>query len=665
MYVFFGFPSTIKRTPRAFVAPVRSIALLCLLGTAWFSLNPADAQDAADTQQAKKYVAAIEVLPDSVAGLVRIPNLPRFCEAFKKTNAGQLLEEESMQPFIEAQKTRAKNYLESIDNRIGIRAQDLYDIASGEVVVSWLPFENDKRRPFAICVIADIRGLKPKAEAAMATIDKDLKAGNWTRKDVTHQNQTIRVYNSKPKPGQLKIEQVAITLSDSQIIAADRDSVVTDLLDAVAGQPKGKAINTLPDFKHVLTKSARAIKGPLQNSGGTLAAEWYARPFQMGRIVRESLDVNRGNQVDILKLLENQGFDAIKAAGGIFAMAGKKYDLLHCGSIKADRPFEKAARILSFVNVPREGVPAWVHADTASFNRLNLNIDDAFWASESLINEAFGDEIFRDIIDGIRDDQDGPQIDLQKNVLPNLDNEIILITDNTLPAAINSERMLVAIRVKDAAKIKNAIRKAMEVEPDASKMDVLPGTEIWRVQRGEGEDDFDKEIFGDLEAGFDEEEQNKKPPLLDHWAIALIEKGPGSTAPYLMFSSHPDLLISVAKRVQQGANNGLSSIPEAATIEKSLQELGLKTASFDRLVRTKLSLRVKYQLLRQGKLKDSDSVLASLARRMFEDEDGGQPDPLNAAKLPPLNAIEKFLPDGGSFLESTADGWQMTGFLLK
>ena len=531
MYVFFRVPlsttigSALRRALPATFCLCAATLLLPNLGMG----QDADAKPAKADGGAANYVPAIQLLPDTVAGLVRIPNVPRFCTAWKETHAGRLLKEDSMQPFIEAQRERAKNYLESVDNKIGIRIQDLYDIASGEVVFSWLPFENDKRRPFTICVVADVRGLKAKAQTAIDTIDKDLKAGGWTRNDIKHREQTVRVYNSKPKPGQLKIEQIAITLSDSRIVAADRDTVVTDLLDAIAGAPKGKPISGHDDFKHVLTQSARAIKGPLKNSGGTLAAEWYARPFQMGRIIRESLDIDRGNQVDVLKLLENQGFDAIKAAGGIFAMAGKKYDLLHRGSVLAPGPFEKAARMLSFVNAPFDEIPAWVDKDTASFNRLRLNINDSFWASETLINEAFGDDIFRDIIDGIRDDEDGPQIDLQKNVLPNLDDEVILITDNTMPAQINSERMLVAIRVRDANKIKTAIRKAMEVEPDASKMDVLPGVEIWRFQRGEGEDDFDKEIFGDLELGFPEEEEaDEDPPLLDHWAIALVDKGPKS-----------------------------------------------------------------------------------------------------------------------------------------
>ena len=104
------------------------------------------------------YKSAIELLPDSVAGMVRIPNLPRFCEAWEKTSIGKLVDDEAMQPFIEAQRERAKNYLEAFDNKVGVRPEDLYEMASGELVISWLPFPNDKRRPFALCVIADVRG---------------------------------------------------------------------------------------------------------------------------------------------------------------------------------------------------------------------------------------------------------------------------------------------------------------------------------------------------------------------------------------------------------------------------------------------------------------------------------------------------------------------------
>ena len=616
-----------------------------------------------------QYVEAIRLLPETAAGVMRIPDLPDFCTAWKKTHIGMLIDEPSMQPFIDAQKARAENYLESIDNSIGLRPQDLYDIASGEVVAAWLSFEKDIRRPYSACVIADIRGRKAKADKALKQIDEDLIAGGAERQDVVYLGQSVRVYTTKPKPGQLKIDEIAITYDQTRVIAADRQRVVTDLLDAVAAGGASNPLGDSPEYKEVRTRSDDAIADAVKQQESTVSLEWFAHPFSMGRILRQVFEVDRGNQVDILKLLEGQGFDAIKAVGGAVAIAGKEIDFLHRGFLlapptaKDEQRYELAARMLQLSDGPIEAVPKWVHQDVGSFNRLNWKLEEAFWASETLINEAFGDDIFRPMIEGIRDDEEGPQIDIAADVLPNLDDQVIMLTDNKMPAAIDSERMLVAIRVKDASAIKKAIRQAMEVEPDASQMDALPGVEIWRVQRGEGEDDFEKDLFGD-DFNFDEE-VDEPPPLLEHWAIALVDQGGCSKAPYMVFSSHPELLVHTAQRIQACPGDGFGSLPEIKRVVETMKQLGANKIAYDRLVRLKRTLRIKYELLRQGQLKDSDSVLFKLLRRIDEDEDGGQPDPLNASKLPPLGEIEHHLPEGGSYVETTADGWMMTGFFLK
>lgn len=616
------------------------------------------------------YVPATELLPQSTAGLVRIPDFPKFCDAWEKTHIGQLTEDPSMEEFLEAQKTRARNFLTSAENTIGLQPEDLYEIASGEVVGAWLSFPNDQRRPFSVCLVADVRGLKNKAEQVMEQIDKDLKAGGATREDVTYRGETIRVYTTKPKPGQLKIDEVALTLSDVRIIAADHSSVAQELLDAVAGKASGEPLSELGIFKKVIKVSGDAIAGPVKEDGGTIAVEWFAKPFPMGRILREVFEVDRGNQVDIIKLLEGQGFKSVLSAGGVIALAGEEYDLLHRGLVYApfaanvQDKFTKAARILDFPNAPLEAVPAWVHPGSNTFNRLNWKMENAFWASETLINEAFGDDIFRPMIDGIKEDEEGPQIDLEKDFFPNLDDQMILISDSILPSDLDSDRMLLAVRISDPKAIEEAIRKAMEVEPDASKMDVIPGVEIWRMQRGESGDDFQAELIElGLEPGEGDDED--PPPLLDHWAIAMVDKGPGSKYPYLLFSSHPDFLIMIAKRIRGGANPGLIDEDEIRRIVKAQKALGAKSLMFDRVTRLKHSLRVKYDLLRQGKLKDSDSVMASVVRRLLEEDENGEPDSMNAKTLPPFGKIEHHLPGGGGFIETTDDGWLLNGFFLK
>ncbi|WP_442507811.1 membrane or secreted protein [Novipirellula sp. SH528] len=666
----------------AYASPSRiySFLFLCVI-TFGFCGTTARAQDATENAAdgavanagaggAAGYVPAIKLLPDSLAGLVRVPNVPDFCKAWHKTHLGQLVDDPAMQPFIDAQRERAEKYFDSLDNRVGLKPQDLYDIASGEAVMAWLPFPKDKRRPFSVCVIADIRGLRKQADVAVDQIDRDLKSGGATRSDKEYRGQTIRVYTTKPKPGQLKIEQIAITYDDVRIIASDRDTVVTGVLDALSGETNVPSISESAEFRDVLTRSSRAMQVPFTKGNSTVAGEWFARPIQMGRILRETFQVDRGNQVDILKLLENQGFDAVKAAGGILAIAGDRYDVLHRGFVLAppttNEPskYEKAARMLSFFNATLDPVPDWVGKDAGTVSQIRLKIADAFWASESMINEAFGDDIFSPMIEGIRDDTDGPQIDLKNNVLPALGDEVILMTDNTLPAEVNSERMLISVRLKNADAIKLAVRKAMEVEPDASKIDVLPGVEIWRVQRGSSSDaTFEADIFGDL--GFEEETVEQAPPLLDHWAIAVVDEKGAKGSSYLMFSSHPDLLIETVKRIHAGQKGGFSDLPEVANVVDALKDLGAKQVSLSRIARTSVSLRVKYELLRTGKLKDSDSILATIIRRVFKDENGNEAEPIKTDKLPPLATIEKHLPEGGNFIVTENDGWSLSGFYLK
>ena len=614
------------------------------------------------------YVPAIKLLPDNIAGLVRVPDVPAFCKAFKTTNAGRMIDDPVMQPFIQSQRERAKSYLESLDNRIGVRMEDIYAIGSGETVLAWLPFPHDKRRPFALVAVADVRDRKAQAAKTYAKIDQDLTAGGWTRKEIQHQGETVRLYSTKPKPGQLKIEQIALTINETRIIASDRNSVVTDLLDAVAGKPKGASISEQPEFVTVGRNSAKLIKEHAKKDNGVVALQWFAKPFEMGRIVRESLDVDRGTQVDVLKLLESQGFDAIRAAGGIAVMAGEKYDILHKGYVLAppttNEPskYQKAARMMQFVNEPLREIPTWVGENIASMNRLNVRIEEVFWASESLVNEALNDDMFREIINGIRDDEDGPQIDIGNDLLPNLDDHVLLLTDNTVPADITSERMLVAIRVKNGPAIAKIIRRVMEAEPDASKMKGPEGVDIWRVQRGEAEDDFGADLFDDFA---DEEDIDEPPPLLDHWAITLVNQGKGSNSAYLVFSSHPELLVDTAERMMKGTSGGLGSVDDVKRVMEAMKDVGGDQFAFDHVARTKLTMRAKYELLRQNKLKDSDSIVSSLIRRVFEDEQGGPPDPLDAKKLPPLKQVEKYFPAGGSSFKTENDGWSMTAFFLK
>ncbi len=615
------------------------------------------------------FASALSLVPEATAGVIRVPSMPDFCTAWKTTTLSAFANDESMKAFVDAQRARAEQELLAADLKVGVKLRDLLEIASGEAVIAWLPFK-DPKHPSAIAVIADIRGLKNKAQASIAQVDSDLKAGGAKRTDVAHGDQTIQVYALKPKPGQLKIEQVAISLSDERIIAADRDSVVVGVLDAIAGKPAGPSLLDSAEYKRIVDQIAdRPAQGLEGAAAGVPGLEWFARPLAMAKIAKSALGVDRGSQIDVVNLLERQGFDAILAAGGRLTIAHRDFDLLHHGFILAppvtNKPskYKLAAQMLQFPVTKTEPIPDWVGKDIASYTRMNWNIPDAFWAVETLVNDAVGDEIFRDMLDGIRDDEDGPKIDVAKNVISNLGQHVIVLTDNQLPASGASERLLVAVEVTNVAALRDAVKRAMDVEPDATLIDGAPGTEVYRVLRTDEPSDFNAELFDDLGLG-DEPNPDAAPPLLNQWAIT-VAKNDGKPGGYLLFSSHPDLLVETANRIVSGAKGGLAETAEFKNVGAHLIAIGGHEFSVQRMVRTDRSLRIKYTQFREGKLRESDSLLATIIKRSFEKVKDQSEDPFGGKNLPPIEKIEKYLRPAGTFLRTIKDGWLLDGFLLK
>ena len=630
----------------------------------------AEAQEAEATAEAGEqadeaaFVSAVDFLPKTTAGVVRIPELPAFCDAWQDTQIGKLLISKEMQPFIDAQRERASSYLDTLDTKIGLKPEDLYEIASGEVVLAWLGFPDDKRRPYSLCVVADIRGMKAEADEAAEKIDADLKAGGATRKDVKHGDETIRVYRTKPKPGQLKIEEIALTWNEDRFIAADRDLVVQNLLDVIAGKSAKNEFSDRESFKQVLADSSEAIELANEKKA-TLCWQWYAEPFAMGRILREVFEYDRRDDLDVIELLERQGFGVIEAVGGVGVVSGERFDVLHRGVVLAPGKLTKAARMLQAKNATRQPISAWPTADTGAFFRVNWDIESAFWSAESLVNDALGEDLFRPMIEGIRDDPEGPQIDVAKDFLPNLDDEVILVTDNTTPVGPDSDRMLVAIRIKNADVVAKVVEKAMKVEPDATKLEI-PEFDVWQVERGEGDGDGD-DIDAELAAlGFDEEiEDEGAAPLLNHWAIAVVTGNQPGDADYLMFSSHAELLVKLGKRIRSGENgDGMNATADTKRVVAAIDSMNAGEVTFDSVSHPSIALRARYELLRKGELKDSDSLIANLLRRIVEEDEEGKPDQIQAGKLPPFEQIKKYLKSGGAFWQKTENGWSMTGFLM-
>ncbi|MEM9367960.1 MAG: proline-rich domain-containing protein, partial [Planctomycetota bacterium] len=283
------------------------------------------------------FIPAQNLLPNSTAGLVRSIDFPGLCDAWQRTSISKLADEPAMEPLLEAYLGDSGLLLERFQSRVGLRPKDLYDLATGEVAIGWLPFPNDARMPTAMCIIADIRGNEEATQAVVDRIDRELTEDGATRKDVSHRGATIQVYQPKTKPGQLRIEQIAIMHDGERIIASDRESVVKDVVSALKEGVHPSCLACATDFEDVSRqlddRFAMDLDAGRPDAKSTL--RWFVRPIAMARIVRDLAKVDRGKKIRVVDLLEKQGFDAVAACGGIVTVGDKEFDLLHRGFILA------------------------------------------------------------------------------------------------------------------------------------------------------------------------------------------------------------------------------------------------------------------------------------------------------------------------------------------
>lgn len=625
------------------------------------------AQEEADAADAG-YRSSVSLLSDAVQGMVAVENVPRLRETWQKTSLSQMQHDPKLREFIELNQSQFEAHAARIGLQTGLQLKDLLEAVSGEFVIAWLRFDAPKR-PFSVAVLADTRGRDNQRNSLLKKMDDALrKRGATSATAALPGNGEMLVYTLPQKRGQLLVERAVVATIAGRLIITDRPETTTALVGAL-GEPQPGGLEQAKDFSQTFTHIASAHQQGEPVSADAPTIRWFARPIGMGMIARELAEVDRGRQVDILKLLQNQGFDAVKSIGGKFYFATEHYDVFHRGYVYAPptvataERYKLAARVLQFPNQEMPAPPSWVLPTAATFLQISWKMREAFWATESLVDEAFGSNVFRPALDGIREDKNGTQIDIENDIVANFTEDFYVMTENLVSEQGIQERAVSAIRIKNPARVAEVLDRAFSTDKDAERYD-YPDHTIWEVRPSEDaakDFEIDDGDFGfELETDVAEEDEPANQPLLDRSAFTVIDD-------YLMFSSHPELLVAVVEQSRQ-ATPGLGEVDDYRRVIEAIEREGGQSRAFQRIIRNNLSWRAKYQLLQQGKFAESDSLLATVLRRIRERSETAQNREelkLDMSKLPPFEMVEKYLQPAGGYVSTTEDGWSIASFLLR
>jgi hypothetical protein len=283
-------------------------------------------------------------------------------------------------------------------------------------------------------------------------------------------------------------------------------------------------------------------------------------------------------------------------------------------------------------------------------------MQQAFWHSETLVNEIAGDDVFKDVIKSIETDPNGPRINVDREFVRFLGERATIISDYREPVDTKSERLLMAIEVTDPQSVMATVNKAMQSDPDAKKI-VVDGQTIWEMTQEETFAVEEIKIDGaDLGAAQEEEEEEEKRFRPN--AAVTVAHG------HLLIASRVDYLVDLLKPPAEGSR--LSDAADYQRVMAAIKQLGAKSDSCRLFTRTDHATRVTYEMIRQNRMPESESLLGKVLNEFLapDEEDTLREPELDGAKLPEFEKVKPYLGPAGLFLRAENEGWSITGCLL-
>jgi hypothetical protein len=343
------------------------------------------------------------------------------------------------------------------------------------------------------------------------------------------------------------------------------------------------------------------------------------------------------------KILKEEGFTAIQGVGGFVALGQGDFDVLYHAAVYAPGPYQKSMRMLKTLAGDDFAPPAWVPGNVATYESGYVDVANAFQNVGSLFDATYGEGdagTFDDIIKGLRDDPNGPQVDVSKEVIGRLGQRVTLITDARKPIGPHSDRSLLAAAAKDEKGLAQAVRKLMENDEDVKRHDLNGNIVLWEMITRE------------------KKKKGAEP-------AAVKAKAPNSAVAVahgqLLIASDITFLQDILGGKEAGKEKGLAVQLDYQRIAAATAKLAAGKDSLHSFTRPYEGLEPVYEQLRTHQLDKARSWHARLLMDLF----GDQLREVDSSKFPPYQAFRPYVGPAGMSCVNQSDGWFLTGFSLR
>lgn len=645
------------------------------------------------------------LLPETTQGFFAISSVDLLSEHWKKTQLGQLMADPVMEPFAQSIQHQVENRWSSIYDRFAVTLEDMRDVAGGDACMGLI---SPKPGVAALAIVVDVTGKLAKAKELIerATAIQLQRGAKQSEVKIEGLPDAILQFDL-PEPEEDKEAGRAETAKDTDdsqpecessvrhafycltgnlLVMTDHRETIDGILGRAMGKLKGDSLADHAPFQFIVERCRKDYDERVPQ------IRWFIHPLGYAEAVRAATpEGQRRKGKSIIEVLRNQGIGGVQGLGGFADFSSEGYELVHRTTIYAPPPYRKS---LKMAVLPNHGdfVPQpWVPADVATYTTLYFDILNAFDNFGSLFNELFGQGqsgVWEETLLSLKEDPNGPQIDLRADLVNHLGQRVSVLTDYRLPITTASDRLMFVIDVTNPKAVAVGLEKLFKNDPTVVRRE-LDGQIIWEFVEDEEPQPTAPEIsFGDIppvaaqpkpkdepaveepavEDEFEEfdefdefdefeEEEEERKRLLPHAAVTVWRQ-------HLIIASHRDFLLKMTS--PKGKSAKLADAPDYRLVMADIDKFQTKEKCFRFFSRTDEEYRPTYELIRRNKMPEGESLFARMLNVLFGGGKKGSPrtQKIDGSTLPDYEMVRRYLGPAGMQITSEPKGWFLKGFTL-
>ncbi len=602
------------------------------------------------------------LLPLTTRGVVLIEDFDQLAAQWERTQLGELLADPVMEPFAEDLRQQLGDRFAETRDRLGISLEDLRGVPAGEICLAVVEPAPDVA---SVALLVDVTGRTAQAQSFLEKVAANLVRRGAKQTRLAEANTSVIVFDLPKIAGDDRMRQVIYFLSGNLLGAADNLDTIRGILARSVGRGQ-ESLGQHPVYREVMRRSGAHGPQPVH-------VRWFIEPVPYAEALRRAApQPPRRRGPTFLEVARSQGFDAIRGVGGTVSLAVDEFEAVHRVAVFAPPPYPEVTGEhyedvvpMRMITLPNRGdfeLPPWVPADAAACTVVFWDILAAFDNVDALFDQIAGEGItgiWADVKEQLLIDPLGPQIDVREELIQHLGEKVIVVTDYQRPITPESERVLFAIEARNDQALAAGIRKTLANDPTMRRREHR-GLEVWEAVEAEREPAEPPAGIPRVEIPTRPGAPFAEPPPTEEMQVELLPNAAVTVGHgYLFIASHYDYLIRVLD-----TERSLAEEEDFRRLSAAMEQLGAGAGSMRSFTRTDRTTEPVYELIREGRLRDTE-MLPARALRLFvvpADPVAARRRELDGSHLPPFDEIRNRFGLAGTFVTSLEDGWLLVGF---